>query len=236
MTSEENRLRKLARLALSEEEHRYWSKVTIVDDADSCWDWTRARAAKPDNYGRIQVTHPETGKKANMNASRYGFYLVHGYLPPVVRHTCDRPPCCRPKHWLPGTHADNTADMDARGRRVNGDQRGEANPASKLHAQDVIGIRERAVMGHSHTAIAKIYKVSRETITLIATGKTWTHVGGPIQTIETGNARSPITAADVREIRKSVECGARQADLAVVYGVSAATISNIVAGKVWKNV
>ena len=34
----------------------------------------------------------------------------------LVRHECDNPPCCNPRHLLDGTAEDNSADMKARGR------------------------------------------------------------------------------------------------------------------------
>jgi hypothetical protein len=36
-----------------------------------------------------------------------------------VMHLCDNPPCCEPTHLRLGTQAENVADMDRKGRRVN---------------------------------------------------------------------------------------------------------------------
>lgn len=49
-------------------------------------------------------------------AHRARFHEVFGWWPPVVRHTCDNPPCVNPLHLLPGTHADNEQDKARRGR------------------------------------------------------------------------------------------------------------------------
>ena len=47
--------------------------------------------------------------------------MAHGYVPEVVRHACDNPPCCNPLHLLGGTHADNVADKVRRGRVPRGE-------------------------------------------------------------------------------------------------------------------
>ena len=85
---------------------RFWDKVDI-GSREECWPW---RAYGHKGYGRYKDNNK------NIRAHRYSFFLYNGFYPPVVRHTCDNPPCVNPGHLLDGTPALNTQDMMARGR------------------------------------------------------------------------------------------------------------------------
>ena len=85
---------------------RFWNKVDI-GAREECWPY---RAFKHKGYGRHKVNNK------NIRAPRYSFFLHYGFYPPVVRHTCDNPPCVNPSHLLEGTPALNAQDMMARGR------------------------------------------------------------------------------------------------------------------------
>lgn len=79
-----------------------------------CLEWRGNR--DPDGYGLVKVE----GK--NMRAHRRMFELWHNVKlkrDEVVMHVCDNPPCFNPLHLRRGSHAENMADMDAKGRRVN---------------------------------------------------------------------------------------------------------------------
>ncbi len=97
----------------------FWTKVDKAAGPDACWPWTGAKQHKDPRY-------PTRGG--------YGWFLVNGKqryvhrhvleitlgrpLAPgeIAMHSCDNPPCCNPRHLHPGTHADNMADMVAKGR------------------------------------------------------------------------------------------------------------------------
>lgn len=95
--------------------HRTWpalgprfGQFYTAGAADECWEWTGKRQASGHGKFSVQMTW--------VPASRVMFYLVEGWWPPVVRHTCDNPPCVNPAHLLAGTQADNLRDMVERGR------------------------------------------------------------------------------------------------------------------------
>jgi hypothetical protein len=91
---------------------RVWS---YVDERgpDDCWPWTRSRYAT--GYGQIRVGGADGSV---FEASRVVFAIVNGEAGPEidVRHACDNPPCCNPRHLLSGTTRDNILDAIERGR------------------------------------------------------------------------------------------------------------------------
>lgn len=94
-------------------EERFYRRV---NKTEGCWIWT----GKVENsgYGRFQI-----GGKGSPHVSvhRFAYTLAHGTIPEgmVVMHSCDTPLCVNPAHLSVGTHAQNTADMFAKGRHVS---------------------------------------------------------------------------------------------------------------------
>ncbi len=89
-----------------------------------------------------------------------------------VLHRCDNPKCCNPAHLFLGTVADNTRDMDSKGRRRS--RFGEGHPHAKLTAAKVIEIRRLyAQGGKTHRALADEFGVAAPVVTRIINRKSW---------------------------------------------------------------
>jgi len=98
----------------------------------------------------------------------------------MVCHRCDNPLCVEPEHLFLGTHADNMADMKAKGRAASGITRGTYKPGPhplkgvpdkarrKLNDEQVEEIRASKT---NHRALARRYGVGMATIWRIQKGK-----------------------------------------------------------------
>jgi hypothetical protein len=121
-----------------------------------------------DGYGRVRPG----GSVPIQRAHRVAWFLAHGVWPELcVLHRCDNPPCVNPRHLFLGTNADNTADRDR--KRRHADRRGTANATAKLVDSDVLAIR--GAVG-TQREIAAEYNVSASTVSLIKSGRRWTHL------------------------------------------------------------
>lgn len=178
---------------------KFWARVD-KRGPDECWPWIGGHD-NGDGYGRAydgkrtRQAHDiawelSTGKK-----------LRRGRL---VRHTCDNPPCCNPRHLLEGTHRDNFHDSLARGgkripylhfpvplhRRPTGERhgththpesiaRGERAGNSKLTRRRVAAIRRvREREGLSYPKLARRFRMSVSQTYRIVKGESWAWLKG----------------------------------------------------------
>src|SRR5262245_26563437 len=142
---------------------RFWGYVE-KRGPDECWPWTAALRPQPFDYGVFHDEHETLWR-----AHRYAFFLTHGFVPKVVRHTCDNPPCCNHAHLVHGKKKDNTADMYARGRA----------PIGMLHGIVKLTddqVREIRASSELQRVIAERFGVDRAHISLIRSRKIWKHV------------------------------------------------------------
>lgn len=148
----------------------FWQKVDKSAGPDACWPYTGARTSW--NYG-----HFNSKANGEFMAHRLAWELANGRKPTpgvmngTIRHTCDNPPCCNPKHLILGTHIENMADCRAKDRHV----RGERTRRNKLTEADVLAIRD-GWTPEKAPDLAQKYGVKPLTILNAALGRTWSYL------------------------------------------------------------
>ena len=114
-------------------ERRFMEKVDKGPHPKGCWLYTGFK--KWDGYGWL--ARSDGGAKYRyVTAHRYAWILTHGQPPEgmSIMHNCDVPACCNPEHLRLGTHAENMADMKAKGRAWRGGNR-KTNRPTPLHPE-----------------------------------------------------------------------------------------------------
>ncbi len=172
----------------------FWKKIN-VQGPEECWNWV---GLKGESTGKKYPTVWIEGK--SLAAHRVAFELHHRPLVAgeCVCHHCDNPRCCNPAHLFAGSHADNLADMTAKGRRAPGEKtrpkriyrgdehharrhperlaRGERVGGAKLTGSMVTAIRSSVTQGIPQRVIAKRLGISPANINMIVKRRTWKHV------------------------------------------------------------
>lgn len=138
-----------------------WAHTKLVG---SCWIWVGTVVGM--GYGQAWRW------KRKWRAHRLAYEIYRGPIPrcAVVRHTCDKPRCCNPRHLKLGTVADNQRDMVSRGRSL----RGTKQARSKLTDAKVRRIR-RLASSVTQTALAAKFGVCQHTVWSVIRRLTWRH-------------------------------------------------------------
>jgi hypothetical protein len=161
------------RIIPSWERDRFWSKVNIIRDAESCWEW--AASGNGEGYGQFAV------ERVPIGAHRAAWYYINGPIPNglCVLHKCDNKLCVRPSHLFLGTHQDNVDDMIAKGRQrptpAHKRTYGEDHHQSKLTWSKVDEIRRLQKEGTKGSVIQREYfpSFSKSCIYSVMSGRTW---------------------------------------------------------------
>ncbi len=159
----------MPRYARGSLEERFFAKIEIRGD---CWIWQGFTNSK--GYGRLLVNSRRTEQ-----AHRVAWFIATGEWPTkgqLICHDCDTPSCVQFGHLWPGSHADNTADMMAKGRGVPPPPAvayGENHPGAVLTEKIVREARLRVKAGESRASVARSYGVQRKTLCIAVDGITW---------------------------------------------------------------
>src|SRR5262245_26673336 len=111
-----------------------FEKFVSPEPNSGCWLWSGARFT--DGYGAFRF------RGRQQKAHRVSFTLHRGEIPEDMQvcHTCDLKCCVNPEHLFLGSHADNMADRNRKGRQSAGTRQ----PRAKLTPTLVEAIRDRA--------------------------------------------------------------------------------------------
>lgn len=125
----------------------------IENNQNGCWIWLGSKTT--DGYGTLM-----TANKVRLLTHRAAYEIFVSPIPRglCVCHDCDTPSCINPDHLFLGTHAENMKDMAAKGR---------APGRRKLSLSDYERIIKLRAEGRSRAYVAKIFGVSKITITRV---------------------------------------------------------------------
>ncbi len=90
---------------------RFWSRVLILEDLDSCWNWQKGTSSG--EYGIFW------NAGSDVRTNRFVLMLQLGRIligDEQALHTCDNSHCCNPKHIYLGDNVQNVKDRVERGR------------------------------------------------------------------------------------------------------------------------
>ena len=145
-------------------------------NANGCW---IAKGIKPQDDGYIRIGRSYNRKVYQLNLHVLSYFLSRGFDNASDESmVCHRAvcrgfsACYNPDHLYLGDAKSNAVDR----KNFGVHNRGEAHGLAKLSEANVRKILELLSAGFKTTTIARIFNIDRTTISLIKTGKRWTHI------------------------------------------------------------
>lgn len=133
--------------------------IDMTGGVNACWPWKGNIAS----HGRPYFY--SNGRK--LIAYRVVYELTTGVTleknTGVIRHSCDNPVCCNPKHLTLGSHQENMDDMKQRERHG-------------LPHHVVKAIKRLLAAKRTQEEIAELYGISRELVSAISVGRVYKHI------------------------------------------------------------
>ena len=152
---------------------------------------------------------------------RLAWELRHGEIPEKmnVLHKCYNKKCLNVDHMVLGTHQDNMQDDDV----------------GKLSKDDILRIREMAnSWKYTQKEIAEQFGITQSAVSNIRVGRRWNNIEYPNDNLvfqKNERVANKLTTDNVREIRRLLDEGLKQAEIARMYNVNPSNISRIKSGK-----
>lgn len=148
------------------EEVKKYIESRVFKVPGGCWIWQGK--VHPNGYGKLSWERP--GLPGLWLAHRVAFAVYIGEPGSFhVCHRCDNPACVNPDHLFLGTHADNMADMSAKGRA----NLGTKATGNVLTEAQVFDIRRMVAGGMTQADAGAVYGVKQPTVSKIVNGKRW---------------------------------------------------------------
>ena len=159
---------------MADHSSRFWQKVERRNESE-CWLWTAGFFLC--GYGRFWRSRSDPRGRTGLYAHRVAWELTNGPVPDglCILHSCDNRACVNPSHLHPGTKTENNRERDERRRTAH--NRGQAaGRSAKLRDQDIPLIRAALRNGRTQQHVAEECRVSRRSVGMIHTGRTWGHI------------------------------------------------------------
>jgi hypothetical protein len=150
----------------------FWARVN-KGKVNECWEWQGA--CNNTGYGtvawggKVYTAHRVAAWLSGLVKSKDA--PTSKRTPTYVLHKCDNRKCCNPNHFFLGNYSDNQKDAYTKNRKTQ--PKGASHANAKLTSKQVVQIRKRYSQGELQVPLAKEYKVSQMTISLIVRGKTY---------------------------------------------------------------